>query len=411
MTMPLAPPDSSAPSISPDAFLKAFDDAIGSAQTQREQAKAALDAANAKLAAVRPGVLGDDDRKAAETEVQHASTVLEAAAANESRQHELKGAAIDRYVQKGNISPGLTAHYQALADSETAAAAKTKAETAEWVNAAPDRAAQLHATTQETTANANLSQAKAALADATLPAEIQKAQLAVQQAQAGLESTQAANKSAGLANTILAAKAGVAPRVEAAAASTAESGATVAGAQAGTATQTAAAALQTAQTGADQAALDLKNAQAQYDATSPEMRTGALQASLDQAQAQVAQSQQALQLAQRTQDTTVAQGQATLAGTTANTAATEAGTQKGLLGPLYGATAKAKEIADMLRSGQLGSGPDAETKAGGEDLDVCLRSARQRDGSERRPSARAPAPELFRWCAVVSGTPRHSRLR
>lgn len=352
MTMPLTPADSSGTSAPvPADFEKPYQDAIVSAHNQYLVAFKQYQDAKDTLTAIAPapasGIdMQDANRTHATVALDAASKVLESAGQLETNAHTAYATGVDRYVSSHAATPGLTAHYQALSDSETAAAADTKAKTAEWLNQAPDRAVQLHATTQETTANATLAQAKADLANATLPAEKQKAQIAVDQAQASLDSTQATNKQAGLQNTITAAKAANAPAAEAATTSSLTSKATIDSADAANASATSLATLTKAQADAGTANVTYQDALANFNALTPDMRTQAAQDALDTKHTALLQAQQTLKYAEDSHQTVMAQGQATLAQTQATTSA-------GLLGPLYGAQQKADEIAAMLKAGTI----------------------------------------------------------
>lgn len=330
-----------------DQFTATFDEGIRNADSQLQLAQARYKQAQSAVSAIDPNKITNQDAlKAAQDELAKSATVAENAAAQLTRAHELKAAAIERYSQRANISPALQDRYQAMADVERANAQQKLAENFEFLNAIPDKRAQLHATAQEAQANAAVAQAKAEVAGATTGIEKQAAQTRLDQANASLQTTQLANTRAGLENKITAATAAVAPRVAEAGAATAESKAKEAAATAGVAPDMAQAALAKAQADAAAAQLAVQSTQAQLDATTDADRRRAIQLDLSQKQAALDTANQQLDAARQLLPLSVAQ-----AG--ANVATTQQNLQKGALGPLYGLQDRIKAIGDALRSGQI----------------------------------------------------------
>jgi hypothetical protein len=126
-------------------------------------------------------------------------------------------------------------------------------------------------------------------------------------------------------------------------------------ATAANAAATASANLTTLQTNADVAKANLEDAQRRArQAPSDAQAQQAIQNALDTAQTQNDTAQQALAQAKALAPGAVAQQGATLAGTQAATAASNATVQQGLQGPmLYGLQDKIKQIHDLIAAGQL----------------------------------------------------------
>jgi hypothetical protein len=126
-------------------------------------------------------------------------------------------------------------------------------------------------------------------------------------------------------------------------------------ATAANAADTAAANLTTLQTNADTAKANLEDAQRRArQAPSDAQAQQAIQQALDTAQTQNDTAQQALAQARALAPGAVAQQGATLAGTQAATAASNATVQQGLQGPiLYGLQDKIKQIHDLIAAGSI----------------------------------------------------------
>ncbi|MGI9146925.1 MAG: hypothetical protein ACR2IK_10300 [Chloroflexota bacterium] len=240
---------------------------------------------------------------------------------------------------------------QAAAATARADAMTTKADA--YAEGTSNKRAQLEADARLKDAQAAEAKAKADIVTSTSPDAVNAAHVALTQAQASLQSTQQDNITKGLNNDVLSAKAATAvPTAEAelagtqAKASSLGSQAQIDSANAANAVAASAAGLSKSPSDAGKAQTNYQDALANFNALTPEMRTQAAQDALATKRTALDQAQQNLQFAQDAHQTNLQQGQATLAET-------QAKTQAGLLGPLYGAQQKVAEIQAMLKSGTL----------------------------------------------------------
>jgi hypothetical protein len=414
---PAAPATTNAPvDLGPNAaqyapILASYDQQIAAAQSALQQAAAARDGAQQRLTAIQAnpsqaalfGSQAQTAYDAALTQWRTAADQLQTAYNNQA-QGKLS-------IAKTVGTPQEQAKLEAEARAAQFQAQKVQSDVQESQETRPERIAQIRANSANAQAQADLASAQARLATATEPFQIQQAQQAVQQASLNAQRTQAqltteqANaavaprvatagaRSAESAADISGAQAGVAPRVAAAGATSAEqdaalktyqtevarattpdeiaaahekyqqavaitsqqqSIATQQAAIAGVAPERAQADLRLAQSNADQAALQVQQLQANLNATTDADRRRAIQLELSSKQTSLDAANQQLDLARRTADATVRQVGANVASTEAGTQNTLENIQKNQLGALYGAQQRAREIGNMIASGQIG---------------------------------------------------------
>jgi hypothetical protein len=370
------------------SILATYDDQVTAAQSALEQARQAKDSAFGRLnAASGPEASGADKLNVPQLQTGYDAALAQWTKAADNLQTALNNQAQGKFsIAKTVGTPQEQQKLEAEARAAQFQAQKVQSDVQESQETRPERIAQIRANSANAQANADLATAQARLATVTEPFQVQQAQQAVQQAQLNVQRTQAQL-------TTEQANAAVAPRVAAAGATSAEqdaalktyqtevarattpdeiaaahekyqqavaitsqqqSIATQQAAIAGVAPERAQADLRLAQSNADQAALQVQQLQANLNATSDEDRRRAIQLELSSKQTSLDAANQQLDLARRTADATVRQVGANVASTEAGTESTLQGIQKNQLGALYGAQQRAREIGNMIASGQIG---------------------------------------------------------